>query len=82
MRAIKELEAGDEVFSLDPATRQIVIAPVVGQACSGDKEIFEIKAGTRTIGASGNHPFLVADRNGGRGAGRNRSRFGGFRSRC
>ena len=28
-------------------------------AASGDKEIFEISAGARTIGASGNHPFLV-----------------------
>ncbi|HEX6656714.1 MAG TPA: Fe-S cluster assembly protein SufB, partial [Ilumatobacter sp.] len=59
MRAIKELEAGDEVFSLDPDTRKIVVAEVVGQACSGDKQIYEIKSGTRTIGASGNHPFLV-----------------------
>ncbi|MGD9792347.1 MAG: Fe-S cluster assembly protein SufB [Acidimicrobiia bacterium] len=59
MRPIKELGAGDEVFSLDPDTKQIVRARVVGQACSGDKEILEIRAGARTIGASGNHPFLV-----------------------
>jgi len=59
MRAIKELGPGDEVFSLDQATRSIVVGRVVGGACSGDKEILEIRAGGRAIGASGNHPFLV-----------------------
>ena len=59
MRMIKELVPGDEVFSLDEETKQIEIARVVGQRCSGDKEVFEITARGRTIGASGNHPFLV-----------------------
>jgi FeS assembly protein SufB len=59
MRPIKELEAGDEVFSLDEAGRRIVAGRVVGSACSGDKEVFELTARGRTIGASGNHPFLV-----------------------
>jgi Fe-S cluster assembly scaffold protein SufB len=59
MRSIKELEPGDEVFALDESTKQIVVAPVVHAATSGDKEILEITAGSRTIGASGNHPFLV-----------------------
>src|SRR4029077_15905850 len=39
--------------------KQIVTARVVHAACSGDKEVFEIRAGSRVIGASGNHPFLV-----------------------
>jgi Fe-S cluster assembly protein SufB len=73
MRAIKELEAGDEVFSLDPESKRIVVGKVVGQACSGDKEIFEITAGTRTIGASGNHPFLVLRDH--RRPGRQRARY-------
>ncbi|HEY4607801.1 MAG TPA: Fe-S cluster assembly protein SufB [Ilumatobacteraceae bacterium] len=59
MRAIKELGAGDEVFALDEATKQIELARVVGGGSSGDKEIFEITAGSRTIGASANHPFYV-----------------------
>ncbi len=73
MRAIKEIEAGDEVFSLDPDSKRIVVAEVLGQACSGDKEILEIKAGPRTIGASGNHPFLVLRDN--RKPGRQRARY-------
>ena len=59
MRRIKELVPGDEVFSLDEETGSIVAGAVVGQRCSGDKEVFEITAGGRTIGASANHPFLV-----------------------
>jgi FeS assembly protein SufB len=59
LRPIKELSPGDQVFSLDEATKEIVQAAVVGQTASGDKEIFEIKARGRTIGASANHPFLV-----------------------
>ncbi len=59
MRPIKELEPGDEVFSLDEGTKEIVSGRVVAQRSSGDKEVFEIKARGRTIGASANHPFLV-----------------------
>src|SRR4051794_20398946 len=59
MRPIKEIAAGDEVFSLDEATREIVRARVAGAACSGEKEVFEIRARGRVIGASANHPFLA-----------------------
>ena len=59
MRAIKEVQAGDHVFALDPETKLLEIALVLGGASSGDKEIYEISARGRTIGASGNHPFLV-----------------------
>jgi FeS assembly protein SufB len=58
MRMIKELGPGDEVFALNEATREIETAPVVAGGQSGEKEIFEITARGRTIGASGNHPFL------------------------
>ena len=59
MRPIKELAAGDEVFALDETSKQIVRTEVFGQRCSGEKEVFEITARGRTIGASANHPFLV-----------------------
>ncbi len=59
MRTIKELMAGDEVFALDETSKQIVVASVVGGGCSGEKEVLEIRAGSRVIGASANHPFLV-----------------------
>jgi Fe-S cluster assembly protein SufB len=73
MRLIKELEPGDRVFSLDEERKQIVEAEVRGTARSGDKEIFEIRARGRVIGASGNHPFLVLRDE--RKPGRQRARF-------
>ncbi|MBU3717908.1 MAG: Fe-S cluster assembly protein SufB [Actinobacteria bacterium] len=59
MRLIKELQAGDEVFALNEDSRDLEVARVVGGGESGEKEVFEIRAGSRCIGASANHPFLV-----------------------
>ena len=59
MRTIKELQDGDEVFALNEASKELEVARVVGGGESGDKEVFEIRAGSRCIGASANHPFLV-----------------------
>jgi FeS assembly protein SufB len=59
MRMIKELGPGDEVFALDENSRLIEVGRVVAGGKSGEKEIFEITARGRTIGASGNHPFRV-----------------------
>ncbi len=59
MRPIKDLQPGDVVFSLDEATGHLVRADVVRAVASGDKEIFEVRADGRVIGASGNHPFLA-----------------------
>ncbi len=59
MLPIKELVPGDRVFALDERRRILEPATVVAGGESGEKEIFEITARGRTIGASGNHPFLV-----------------------
>ena len=72
-RSIKELQPGDEVFSLDEASREIVRARVLRAACSGDKEVFEIRARGASIGASANHPFRVLRDE--RKPGRQRARF-------
>src|SRR5262249_14737611 len=73
MRAIKELLPGDEVFALDESTKRIERAVVDGAACSGTKEVFEIRTRNRVIGASANHPFLVLRDE--RRPGRQRARF-------
>ncbi len=73
MRAIKELLPGDEVFSLDETTRRIEAARVVRSAETGVKEVFEIRARGRVIGASANHPFYVLRDE--RKPGRQRARF-------
>ncbi len=59
MKAIKEVEPGDKVFSLDEMKRSIQVSEVRAAQCSGEKEVFEISARGLTIGASGNHPFLA-----------------------
>ncbi|HVC13589.1 MAG TPA: SufD family Fe-S cluster assembly protein [Acidimicrobiales bacterium] len=59
MRPIKELEPGDRVFALDERTKLLRTARVLASGSSGEKQIYEITARGRTIGASGNHPFLV-----------------------
>jgi Fe-S cluster assembly protein SufB len=58
-RPIKDIEHGDEVYAVDEKTRQVVRAKVAGTRVSGEKEVFEIRARDRVIGASANHPFLV-----------------------
>ncbi len=63
MRPIKELGPGDEAFSLDESTKEIVSARVTAVAQSGEKEVFEVRARGAVIGASGNHPFLVLREN-------------------
>ncbi len=73
MKPIKSVEPGDEVFALDETTRQVEISTVVGGGYAGDKEILEIRAGSRTIGASANHPFLALRDE--RREGRRRARF-------
>ena len=77
LRPIKEIEPGDEVFALDQENRKIVTAAVTGAACSGEKIVYEITARGRTIGASGNHPFLVLrdERRPGRERARYRTRW-------
>ncbi|HXW82626.1 MAG TPA: SufD family Fe-S cluster assembly protein, partial [Acidimicrobiales bacterium] len=73
MRPIKEIEAGDTVFSLDTATRQLVTAAVRGAHCSGEKQVYQVKVGLSVIGASANHPFLaLRDK---RRPGRQRARY-------
>jgi Fe-S cluster assembly scaffold protein SufB len=73
MRRIKEVEPGDYVFALNEETKELEPALVMGSASSGEKEVFEIKARGRTIGASANHPFLVLRDE--RKPGRTRARF-------
>ncbi len=56
---IRDIKIGDHVFALDEKTKEIKRAKVLGVKCSGIKKIFEVKAGTRTVKASDNHPFLT-----------------------
>jgi FeS assembly protein SufB len=70
---IKEIEAGDLVFSYDETAEQLVVAPVKSAAETGVKQTFEVTVGGRTIRATGNHPFLALSDD--RKAGGQRARY-------
>jgi|GEM_PF-1648 Fe-S cluster assembly scaffold protein SufB len=56
---IKDLKVGDHVYALDEREKKIVRGLVKALIYSGEKEVFKVEAGGRSIEASANHPFLV-----------------------
>jgi Fe-S cluster assembly scaffold protein SufB len=58
---IRDVIPGDVVFSLDEATNQIIPAPVKNFMPKGERPVYEVKVGTRTIRATENHPFLALE---------------------
>ncbi len=58
---IRDVIPGDVVFSFNEETNQIIPAPVKNFMSKGDRPVYEIKVGTRTIRATENHPFLVLE---------------------
>ncbi|NTV63409.1 MAG: Fe-S cluster assembly protein SufB [Oscillochloris sp.] len=56
---IQEIQPGDTVFSFDEETNRIIPAEVRATARKGEREVFEVRVGTRTIKATSNHPFLA-----------------------
>ncbi len=70
---IKDVRPGDVVFALNEATKEIGAYPVKATALKGDRTVFEVKAGTRTMRATANHPFYVLDYR--RAPGKQRGRY-------
>jgi len=58
---IREVVPGDVVFSLDEETNQIIPASVKNFMSKGERPVYAVKVGTRTIRATENHPFLVLE---------------------
>nr|WP_274378144.1 Fe-S cluster assembly protein SufB [Oscillochloris trichoides] len=56
---IEEIQPGDTVFSFDEEANQIIPAEVRATARKGEREVFEVRVGTRTLKATSNHPFLA-----------------------
>ncbi len=72
-KKIKDIAVGDKVFAYDEKKNQITRANVAAVLDKGNREVFEVKAGGRTINATFNHPFLtLTDR---RKPGRQRARY-------
>src|SRR5262249_45422892 len=56
---IREIVAGDTVFSFDEESNRIIPATVRATAEKGEREVFQVKVGTRKLKATANHPFLA-----------------------
>jgi intein/homing endonuclease len=58
---IREVVSGDIVFSFNEETNEIIPAPVKNFMPKGQRQVYEVKVGTRAIRATENHPFLVLE---------------------
>ena len=58
---IRNVIPGDVVFSFDEDTNEIIPAPVKNFMPKGERPVYEVKVGTRSIRATENHPFLVLE---------------------
>ncbi len=56
---IRDIRPGDTVFAFDETENKLIPAPVKATAYKGEREVFEVQVGTRTIRATDNHPFLT-----------------------
>ncbi len=64
LKKITEIKVGDEVYAFSQSTRKLVLKKCTGMFDNGIKRVFEINTDSNTIKATGNHPFLILQRNG------------------
>ena len=67
LKKITEINVGDEVYAFSQTTQELVLKKCSGVFDNGKKRVFEINTNSNTIKATGNHPFLVLQRNGSSG---------------
>ncbi len=59
---IKDIDEGDHVYVWDESSHLIKKSIVKNKIFSGNKTVYTLEAGGRSIEASGNHPFLTLQR--------------------
>jgi len=64
LKRIVDIEIGDEVYAFAQKTGKLVLKKCTGVFDNGVKQVYEIDTGSQTIKATGNHPFLILERNG------------------
>ncbi|MEI7961422.1 MAG: thiamine pyrophosphate-dependent enzyme, partial [archaeon] len=64
LKKITEIKVGDEVYAFSQSTHKLVLKKCTGVFDNGIKTTFEISTSGHAIKATGNHPFLVLQRNG------------------
>ncbi len=70
---IREVQPGDVVFSYEEETGRLIPARVRATAYKGEREVFEVRVGSRVLRATANHPFLVLQRH--QAPGKQRGRY-------
>ena len=70
---IKDLSPGDHVYSLNETTKRLEKHRVNAVVYKGERPVFEVKAGTRRIKCTANHPLYVLAYQ--KAPGRQRGRF-------
>ncbi|OQA32173.1 MAG: Pyruvate synthase subunit PorB [archaeon ADurb.Bin336] len=64
LKKITQINVGDEVYAFNQKTHELVLKKCTGVFDNGLKRVYEINTNSNTIKATGNHPFLVLQRNG------------------
>jgi pyruvate/2-oxoacid:ferredoxin oxidoreductase beta subunit len=64
LKKITEIAVEDEVYAFDQNTHQLVLKKCSGVFDNGVKDVYELQTLHHSIKATGNHPFLVLQRNG------------------
>ena len=64
LKKITEIKTGDEVYAFDQSTYQPVLKKCTGVFDNGIRDVYELQTLHHSIKATGNHPFLILQRNG------------------
>jgi pyruvate/2-oxoacid:ferredoxin oxidoreductase beta subunit/intein/homing endonuclease len=64
LKKITDIIVGEDVYAFDMNTHQLVLKECTGVFDNGVKDVYEIQTLHHSIKATGNHPFLILQRNG------------------
>jgi Fe-S cluster assembly scaffold protein SufB len=57
--AIRDVQVGDTVFAYDEEQEELIPAPVKATMAKGERQVYRVQVGTRSIRATDNHPFFA-----------------------
>ncbi|MCX6113141.1 MAG: thiamine pyrophosphate-dependent enzyme, partial [Proteobacteria bacterium] len=64
LKKITDIIVGEDVYAFDQNTHQLVLKECTGVFDNGIKDVYEVQTLHHSIKATGNHPFLILQRNG------------------
>jgi len=63
LKKITDIKVDDDVYAFDQNTHQLVLKKCSGVFDNGIKDVYELRTLHHSIKATGNHPFLILQRN-------------------